>query len=154
MIALNPEPALIAMALPPALAMGFLAAILMGQTQLFQFTRRPPRLSLGSVSQSWLLLAALAVVLARLAPLGRATAFITLLKQERARSTRKPVWSVTISISAAHPAVYAYLQCEANQVDLLYTATECGTAGASGTYDPLLFLASRSSPLCVCWPCG
>ncbi len=148
---------LLLIALPFAVCLGWLAALLMGQTELFlSFTwRRTMNLSLAEINLVWLLAACLVIVIARMTPLfGLAHTTIVNQKQERGRSSRKPFWErVYLDFLLLIPGIYAYFRL--NQP----TPPSGETASTSaGQYDPVLLFASSlfAIALCMillrCWP--
>lgn len=136
---------LIGMAIPGALFLGWLSAMLMGKTQLFlQFTRHSElAFSIRDIQWGWIAGLALLVILARLVPLLslRHTTAIS-LKQERSRSSKRPLWERSfIDFLLLIPAGYAFwiLRGQAKPMQIL---TDLQLSGGEGQYDPLMFIAS------------
>ncbi len=152
--------ALILAALPAALLIGWAAAALMGQTQLFlQFTRRSQfNFSLRDVQLPWLSLSILGIILARLLPqVGWGRASILSIKQERSRSLKKPLWErLSLDLMLFIPAYYAYWAMSARSRAAQSTAavstasTSLAGGAAQPAYDPLMFIASSLFALSLC----
>lgn len=164
--------ALIILALPGAWFVGWGAARLMAHTRLFmQFSNQADFTFLMSdVNVLWLGLTALAVILARLAPLlGRRHPSILNLKQERARTAVKPFWErFYLDLFLLAPAVYAYFSLRSRINAALIPGARLtpefgegakvsqavgivsGTSASGDGYDPLMFLASSLCAIALC----
>ena len=144
---------MIGLALPGALLVGWLAAMVMGHTTLFlQFTR-PSNLvfSLKDINWAWVGAVSLVIVIARALPLlGLRRTTAVSLKQERSRSARRPLWErFFLDFLLLIPAGYAYWILRNQLLQPAESAAPTG-AGSAGQYDPLLFAASSIFALAAC----
>lgn len=145
--------ALIFIAAPFSLLLGWLSAILMGQTQLFlQFTRRSVlAYSLKDINLVWLGVLSLIIIAARLSPLLslRHTTAVS-IKQERSRSAKKPLWErFYLDFLLLIPAVYAYWVMKGNAKPIK-VLTDLKLSSSEGQYDPLMFMASSLFAIAAC----
>lgn len=144
---------LLFISLPFAFALGWWAANLMSQTQLFlQFTRRPELVfSLQDIDYRWLAGVCVIVVLARLAPLvGLRHTTVVTVKQDRSRAVTRPVWQrFYLDILMLFLAGYAYwvLKGQASSWPLLASMK---IKSGDGQYDPLMFIASALFTVGAC----
>lgn len=144
---------LILFALPLALLVGWLEAVLMGQTLSFlKFTYRGNlQFGLQGINLLWLAVGALMVIFARLAPaLGLSRSTIIRIKQEQSRSTRTPLWQrFFLDFILLIPGIYAYLTMKgiARPAKFLSALQSVG----EGQYrDPLLFVAPALFAMALC----
>ena len=144
---------LIVMALPLALLVGWLEAVLMGQTLSFlKFTYRGNlQFGLQGINLLWLAIGAGLIMLARFAPvlsLSRST--IIRIKQEQSRATRKPLWErFFLDFILLIPGIYAYVTMKGIAKPAKFLSALQSTA--EGQYhDPLLFLAPALFAMALC----
>lgn len=143
---------LILIAVPLALALGWLGAVLIGQTESFlKFTGQSNyTFSFTGINLPVLVLAAVLIILARLFPMIRLSRIsIIQLKQEQSRSTRRPIWArLFLDVLLLGISLYAYtvMRGWAKPAGLM---AELQSAG--GVYrDPLLFLAPALFAIAGC----
>jgi putative ABC transport system permease protein len=150
---------LVLFSLPAALGLGWLAAALMGRTQLFlQFTRRP-ELSYGlkDVNWNWVWIVCGAILIARLLPLlGLRRVTAVSLRADRSRGSRRPVWErFFLDFALLIPAGYAYWVLR-NQLKVMNAPAANGITPAAAAhasnaqYDPLMFVASALFAFAAC----
>jgi putative ABC transport system permease protein len=144
---------LIFFAIPFALLLGWLAANLMGHTQLFlQFNRISEFVfSLNDINLVWIGVLCLVIVVARLAPLIglRHTTAVT-IKQEKSRGSKKPLWErFFLDFLFLFLAGYAFWTLK-GQAKPLNIFSEMKISGGTGQYDPLMFLASSLFAVAAC----
>lgn len=145
--------ALILIALPLALLFGWLAAVMMGQTQSFlRFTSRSDIIvTLQGINLLWLAIAALLIVVSRFLPiLNLSRTSIVQVKQERSRATRKPIWQrFYLDFLLLLPGIYAYVTQSgmAKPIKFLSALTP---SSESAYKDPLLFVAPSLFAMGLC----
>ncbi len=143
---------LVGIALPFAVLLGWLAAWLIGKTELFlRFNwNRGIALSLADIHLGWLLLVSLVIVVARALPLiSLARTTIVTHKQEVGRSGRKPFWQrFYLDFLLLLIAIYAFFQ----QTRFSFSAQslEEGSRPAGMQFDPLMLFASSLFVIAVC----
>jgi len=144
---------LILAAILPSILVGLGAASLMGQTLSFlKFADREPlALSLQGINGTWLLVASVAIILARLFPtLGISRTSIIRVKQEQSRATGKPFWQrFYLDFILLLPGIYSYVTMSglakpSNFIPRLQIE------GAEQYRDPLLFVAPALFAMAVC----
>jgi putative ABC transport system permease protein len=144
---------LVTLAIPFSLLLGWLLSVLMGKTQLFlQFTRQADlTFSLRDINLGWVGLFCLLVFASRLLPLlGLRRTTTVIIKQEKSRSLKKPLWErFFLDFILMVPALYVYwlLRSQAKPVKVL---TDLKVSGSQGQYDPLMFLASSLFAVSAC----
>lgn len=145
--------ALLVAALPLALLVGYLAALLMSKTLSFlQFTNREGmNLSLEGVNLLWMGLAALLILVARFLPMMNISrTSIVRVKQETSRSTRKPLWErFYLDFILLIPGIYSYVTLSGVAKPVEFLSALQPTEGE--TYrDPLLFVAPSLFAMALC----
>ena len=145
--------ALILMAIPFALVVGWLAALVMGKTLSFlQFTNRAGLdLSLRGINVLWLGLAAILIILARFAPiLSISRTSIVRIKQERSRAVRKPFWErFYLDFILLLPGIYAYVTLSGMAKPVRFLEALQPTPGEQYR-DPLMFIAPALFAMALC----
>jgi putative ABC transport system permease protein len=143
---------LILIALPFSVLVGWIAATLMGKTELFMtfnWSRGVDR-SLLDIDLVWLLIVCLAIVLARMLPLfSMVRASVVSHKQERGRNERKPAWQrFYLDFLLLLVALYAYFQ--QSRSGLVSQPDPGGGSAGFMQYDPLLLFASSLFVVAAC----
>lgn len=143
---------LILIALPFAVLVGWIAAMLMGKTELFMsfnWARGVDR-SLTDIDLNWLLIVSLAIVLARMLPLfNLVRASIISQKQEKGRNEKKPAWQrFYLDFLLLLVALYAYYQ-QSRSTSIAQLNPDDGSM-AFTQYDPLLLFASSLFVVAAC----
>ena len=144
---------LIGAAILPSMVVGWLAAGLMGNTLSFlQFTNRDGMvLSFEGFNLTWILLAALLIVLARFMPnLSLSRTSIVRLKQEQSRGSRKPIWQrFYLDFALLLPGIYAYITQSgiAKPVKFL---SDLEASGGTQYRDMLLYVAPALFAMALC----
>jgi putative ABC transport system permease protein len=144
---------LIIMALPLALVVGWLEAVLMGQTLSFlKFTYRDDlQFGLQGINPLWLAFGTLMIVLARFAPVLSVTrSTIIRIKQEQSRATRKPLWErFFLDFLLLVPGIYAYVTMKGIARPAKFLSA-LRPEGQGQYHDPLLFVAPALFAMALC----
>lgn len=143
---------LILVSIPISLLTGWLAASVISKTSSFlQFSDRAGiPFSLNGVSIWWILLGAALVLIARFLPmLGISRTTIVRVKQEQARSSKKPAWQrFFLDFFLLIPGIYAFIVLRG-----IYTPENFmpRLQSSNGLYgDPLLFVAPSLFGIALC----
>lgn len=146
---------LILIAVPISLLTGWLAAYLMSRTLSFlQFAERGTLpFTLQGINVTWILAAALFVVLSRFVPmLSISRTTIIRVKQEQSRVIRKPFWQrFYLDFFLLLPALYAYLTLSGLAKPTQFILEAYQTVASEEPYrDPLLFVAPALFAMAAC----
>jgi putative ABC transport system permease protein len=145
--------ALIVAALPFALLVGWLEAILMGKTLSFlKFTNREGlQFSLQGLNLLWLVIGAGFIIIARFFPvLGLSRTTIVRIKQEQSRGTRKPLWErFYLDFILLIPGIYAYVTMKGIAKPAKFLAA-LQLKGQDQYHDPLLYVAPALFVMALC----
>jgi len=145
--------ALIISALPLTLLTGWLAALVMSKTESFlQFTNRQDiDLAFQGINVLWLSASALLILIARFLPiLSLSRTSIVQLKQQRSRSTGKPIWQrFYLDFLLLLPGIYAFVTLSgmAKPAEFLDALTP---KPGEQYHDPLLFVAPSLFAMALC----
>jgi putative ABC transport system permease protein len=144
---------LVLIALPLALLVGFLMALLMSQTLSFlRFTSRDDiQLTFQGLNVLWLLLSAVLILLARFLPMmGLSRTTIVRVKQEQSRATRRPLTErFFLDFFLLVPGIYAYVTMSGMAKPVKFLSALQPTEG-DAFRDPLLFVAPSLFAMGLC----
>lgn len=144
---------LLVLALLPSLAVGWLAAGLMGKTLSFlKFTNRTDiPFTFQGVNFLWLLVVMLIIVAARFMPnLGISRTSIVRLKQEQSRGSRQPLWQrFFLDFFLLIPGIYAYATMSGFAKPVKFLA-DLQESGGQQYRDLLLFVAPALFAMALC----
>ncbi len=144
---------LIVMAFPLSLLMGWMAALVMSKTSSFlQFTNRNEIvLTFQGINFLWLALSGLLILVARFLPiLSLSRTSIVQLKQQRSRSTGKPIWErFFLDFFLLIPGIYAYVTLSGMAKPVSFLSALNPTPGEQ-YHDPLLFVAPSLFAMALC----
>ncbi len=144
---------LILAAVIPSILVGLGAASLMGRTLSFlKFTNREGLvLTLQGINLTWFLLAAVAIILARLFPtMGISRTSIIRVKQEQSRATSKPFWQrFYLDFILLLPGIYSYVTMSGLAKPSRFMP-RLQIEGVEQYRDPLLFVAPALFAMAVC----
>lgn len=139
--------------IPLALLVGWLAAVVMGQTLSFlRFTSRSDiHVTLQGIRWGWLALGAFLILLARFLPVTNLSrTSIVQVKQEQSRSSRKPLWQrFYLDFLLLLPGIYAYITMSGITKPLSFLSALAPTEGETFR-DPLLFVAPSLFAMALC----
>ena len=144
---------IILLALPLALLVGFLAAVVMSKTLSFlRFTNRDDiTLTFQGLNMAWLVLSGVLILLARFLPMmGLSHTTIVRVKQEQSRNTRRPVWErFFLDFVLLIPGIYAYATMSGLAKPVKFLSALQPTEGEAFR-DPLLFVAPSLFAMGLC----